>query len=136
MIPTLYICRGIWRAMTANNSRLHIFFKLRLEDSARYHHLWFWTTTWTAQVNFCNMQDTKNILKFSGSELLRPLKFLEVPDKYRANPLLGLAGHGFRGEPTHRQTGISAVTFTAIEKQLLPHILQRYLAATNLLHVY
>lgn len=43
--------------------------------------------------------------------------------------LLGLAGHRHGGEPALWQTGISAVTSTLSEKELLPHVLQRYLAA-------
>lgn len=119
--------------MTANNSRLHVFFKLRLEASAWYLYLWFWAATWTAQVNFCNMQDMEKILKFS---CWGPWSSWKRQTNAEQTLLLGLEGCGHRGEPTHQQTGISAATFAAIEKQLLPHILQRYLAATNLLHVY
>lgn len=65
---------------------------------------------WTAQVNFCNVQGTENVLKFSGSGLLRPLKFLEVPSKCRANPLAGLGGTQASRGAAHWQTGISTVT--------------------------
>lgn len=77
------------------------------------------------------MLGTENVWKFSGSELLRPLKFLE-----EQTLLLGLVGPKYLGESIHWQRSISAVTPTAVGKQLLSHVLQRYLAATDLLHVY
>lgn len=89
MIPTLYICRGVGGQWQLTTLGCTFFLKLRLETSARYHHWWFWATMWTVQVNFCNMQSTQNVLKFSGSELLRPLTFLEVPGKGRALAGLG-----------------------------------------------
>lgn len=82
---------GNWGVKTVNSSRFQYFLKVSLEASAGYHHLWLWASTWTVQVNSCNKQGTNNILKFCGRELLRPLKFLEVPyGKCRANPLAEL----------------------------------------------